>query len=260
MKQLHRVRWIAAVLVLAFAAPSAQAADYGHFVGQVVVDGTPKARKLEVTKGDPAVRDLCCKENDIADQKLVINPENKGLANCFVYLKKCDTSTIHPDLKESKEKEVVQDQKGCKFIPHCVIVRTDQQLVIKSDDPAAHNTNYKPRYNPGDNIVISPNDRVGVKLPNFTLNERYPTGVECNIHPWMSAHWLIVDHPYAAITDKDGKFKIENLPVGKHEFIIHHQLAGMVHYPEKKVIEVVITAGKTADMGVWKTKAEKFNE
>ena len=84
--------------------------------------------------------------------------------------------------------------------------------------------------------------------------------MECNIHPWMSAQWFIVDHPYAAITDKDGKFKIENLPVGKHEFIIHHQLAGMVHYPEKKVIEVVITAGKTADMGVWKTKAEKFNE
>lgn len=29
-----------------------------------------------------------------------------------------------------------------------------------------------------------------------------------------------------AITDKDGKFVIENLPVGKHEFRVWHELRG----------------------------------
>jgi hypothetical protein len=261
MKQQY-LSWLAGLLLIIpnVMTPPLQAAGYGHFTGQVVVEGTPKPRKLEVKKGDPAIRDLCCKEHDIPDQKLVINPKNKGLANCFVYLKKCDTSEIHPDLKVSKVTEVVQLQKHCTFVPHCLIVRTDQHLVIKSDDPAAHNLNYKPRYNSGDGFVLPPNPREGYRLPRFTACERYPTGVECNIHPWMSAQWLIIDHPYAAITDQDGHFKIRNLPAGRHEFIIHHQLAGMVHYPEQKTIEVVISNGSTSDLGVLKVKASKFDE
>ena len=36
--------------------------------------------------------------------------------------------------------------------------------------------------------------------------------VTCDFHPWMKVYWLILDHPYAALTDKDGRFHIENMP------------------------------------------------
>jgi hypothetical protein len=66
--------------------------------------------------------------------------------------------------------------------------------VVKSDDPVAHNTHtYTLRSDPV-NIIIPPNDREGVPVrkPNPEL---LPMPVKCDIHPWMAAHWLIVDHP-----------------------------------------------------------------
>ncbi len=39
-----------------------------------------------------------------------------------------------------------------------------------------------------------------------------PITLKCKIHGWMSAYLWCFDHPYAAVTDKDGNFKIENVP------------------------------------------------
>ena len=33
--------------------------------------------------------------------------------------------------------------------------------------------------------------------------------MKCDVHPWMFAYVGVVDHPYFAVTDKDGNFKIE---------------------------------------------------
>ena len=56
------------------------------------------------------------------------------------------------------------------------------------------------------------------------------------IHVWMGAYILIVDHPYAAVTGKDGRFEIRNLPVGNHEFRIWHEAVG---YLEKKYVVTI---------------------
>jgi hypothetical protein len=70
----------------------------------------------------------------------------------------------------------------------------------------------------------------------------------------MKAHWLILDHPYAAITDADGKFTIKDLPAGDHEVVVWHEGPG---YIERK-LKVKITAGKTTDLGVVKVPAAKM--
>ena len=46
-----------------------------------------------------------------------------------------------------------------------------------------------------------------------------PVYVHCNIHGWMSAYAAALDHPYAAITGKDGSFEIKNVPVGAEVMI-----------------------------------------
>ena len=47
--------------------------------------------------------------------------------------------------------------------------------------------------------------------------------VACNIHPWMKAYVLIQEHPYMALSGKDGIVEIKNVPAGKHEFIFWHE-------------------------------------
>ncbi len=38
----------------------------------------------------------------------------------------------------------------------------------------------------------------------------------------MNANLLILDHPYVAITDKNGEFEIKNVPAGKVNVAILH--------------------------------------
>lgn len=83
----------------------------------------------------------------------------------------------------------------------------------------------------------------------------------------MTAYVLVLDHPYAAVTDKDGKFKIENLPAGELEFRYWHERVGYVTKIEKIVdgkpkientVKLAIAAGKTTDVGTIKIPVARF--
>lgn len=248
-------RLFAAATLVAAMVSAASAADYGKVTGQVVLDGAAPKVALKVKKGDAAVKDpAVCAKDDVPSDDLIVNPENKGISDVFVYIKKVDAAKVHPDLKKSKDAEVVFDQKGCRFVPHTLVVRQDQVVVVKSDDAIQHNTHTYSIRNQGQNFIVGASDRVGVKMPKFSQTESLPFQVKCDIHPWMSAWWLVVDHPYATTTDKDGKFTLDKLPVGEHDIVIWQEAAG---YIEKK-ITVKVTANGTTDLKVIKAPVSKF--
>ena len=131
------------------------------------------------------------------------------------------------------------DQKGCQFEPHTLLVRTDQSVVIKSGDPINHNTHTNPVLGQSANYLMKPNDREGVELANLRAESR-PFKVNCDVHPWMTAWWLVIDHPYAAITDEQGRFSINKLPAGEHEFRVWHE----GRYIDRKFM-ITVKAGQT---------------
>jgi plastocyanin len=57
----------------------------------------------------------------------------------------------------------------------------------------------------------------------------------CNIHPSMSALVVVLDSPYFATTGKDGRFILQNVPVGEYQLHVLHErataetLAALVH-------------------------------
>ena len=229
-------------LALAVSAIPARAADgYGTFKGTIKFDGAAPRLDPVVPQGKADVRDpAVCAAETVPDESLVVNSENHGIRDVFVYIKKA--TTIHPDLVKSEKPEVTFDQKGCKFLPHALFARTDQQVKVVSDDPIAHNTHTFPLRNKANNTVITPNDRKGTNFADPAA-EILPFQVKCDFHPWMSAHWLVLDHPYAAVTDKDGNFRIEKLPAGEYEFVMWQEKAG---YLERKY-KVTITADKATE-------------
>ena len=227
MRKLFSLTTACAMIALAVTALCSSAeAQWGTLKGQVVLDGDiPKIAPL-VEAGNATAKDSAvCAAQEVPDEKLVVDPATKGIANVVVYLAK-KPAKVHPDHATSKEKEVVFDQKNCRFSPHVMIVRTDQQVRVKSGDAIAHNTHTKPVKNNSENLVISPNDRGGVALKPMSIVEKAPIQVTCDLHPWMAAYWVILDHPYAAITDEKGNFEISNLPVGTHEFMVWQESAG----------------------------------
>jgi hypothetical protein len=49
---------------------------------------------------------------------------------------------------------------------------------------------------------------------------------KCEVHPWMFAYAGVCDHPYFAVTDKDGNYKISGLPAGEYTVEAVHRKAG----------------------------------
>jgi hypothetical protein len=233
--------------------------EFGTITGQFLLEGDVPSFKPLVAKGDNKVNDpAICAAADVPDDTLVVDPKTKAIANVFVYLPK--TEKIHPRLKESATKEVAFDQKDCRFVPHALLVRTDQVVRVKSDDSCAHNTKTNSNRNEPVNYLLQPKDRTGREVKN-KAPEKLPIRVECNIHGWMSAWWLILDHPYAAISDDQGKFIIADVPAGEIEVIIWHERLGYVQTAEgQRRHKVQVAAGQTADLGTVKIPAAKFLE
>lgn len=232
-----------------------QAAGWGSVEGQVILDGSVPEVPPLVKKGDAAKKDAeVCAAQSIPDDALAFDAETGGIGNVFVYMLRAPAE-VHPDLKASKESKVNFDQKGCRFIPHGLVVRTDQVVVCVSSDPVAHNVHTSPFANTPSNFIVQPNDKEGmeVKLP---IPEALPVKVTCDIHPWMTAWWVVVNHPYAAITDAQGKFKIENLPEGEHTFRIWHEKAGYID----RNFKITIKDGEVTKLEPTKVPLTSFKE
>lgn len=214
--------------------PVAEGAGPGSFEGIVLYEGdyTPLPALFEQ---GAEVRDKdVCVAVPIPNEKLLVNPDSKGIKNVFVYLDKAPKGAVSAPPPD----EQVFDQSGCVFVPHVMIVRTKKTLLIKSDDTVAHNTHTFPERQAAFNQAIPAKERAGVQM-TYTSPERKPVQVKCDYHPWMEAYHLPIDHSFAALTDAEGKFKIEGLPPGSYTFRVWHEKGGDL----ERGLKVTIKAG-----------------
>jgi hypothetical protein len=206
------------------AAESTTAAGYGTLVGTITYEGDPKPLPPLVPAGDATLKPedrAVCAVHAVPNESLEVNAANKGLANVVIFLDK-RPANIKPELAKPPTEPVLFDQKGCRFLPHVLVVQVGQPLLVVSGDPIPHNTHTRPKRNNEFNQVIPPEDRTG-KACDYKKAEPGPLSVVCDLHTWMKAYHFPLDHPYATVTDKDGKFKIEGLPAGKHSFNVWHE-------------------------------------
>jgi hypothetical protein len=197
--------------------------QWGNVSGTFVYGGSPPTPiPLQVTK-DVEV----CGKHKLVAESLVVSPD-KGLANVVVYLnlgRRDKPPAVHPSYGESAESSIRLDNIDCRFEPHVALLRTNQTLLIGNKDPVGHNT----KIDCISNASINPIVAAGAELPHkFSEAERLPATVSCNVHPWMSAYLVIKDNPYFAVTDENGHFEIQNMPVGKWSFQFWHEKPGYV--------------------------------
>ncbi len=200
------------------AAPAAavKAEGWGTLKGRIVFDGDPPARKVLVPKNDPGAKDSAvCAKTEIKAERLVVDPAGKGVKNAIVYIPK--PTAVNPEAKSARAAQtVVFDQKGCVFEPHVLAAMVGEKIDVKSSDPVSHNINCKVQNN-NFNEAIAPNGEAH-KAP--VAAARQPGLVTCDIHPWMTAYWLVLDNPYFAVTDDKGNFEIKNAPAGTQKVVV----------------------------------------
>jgi hypothetical protein len=207
------------LLVLSVAHSAAQSGyqtvtvnDGGTIAGTVKWTGAvPKIPSVVINK-DPEICDpQAQKKRDL--ERLII-ASGGGVANTVVFLKDISKGKAM-DLPEGRQ---FLNQKTCRYEPHVLLVPGNGTLQLKSSDPILHTVHMSGAsdYNlpfPFANQTVT-----------RTMNREGLVDLRCNAgHVWMNAEMLVVNHPYYAVTDEDGNFKLTNVPPGDYEIEAWHE-------------------------------------
>jgi plastocyanin len=116
--------------------------------------------------------------------------------------------------EQNEPARAVLDQRNETFVPHVLAITTGTTVDFPNSDRIYHNV-----------FSLS-------KPARFDLG-RYPVGrsravrfdkpgivrVFCDIHSHMNAFILVFSHPYFAMTDAEGRYRIEQVPPGAYKVI-----------------------------------------
>lgn len=191
----------------------------GDLTGTVTLKGTPPAEK-DIT---PLHEDSTCgKLPGAATAKTAhyIVGAKGELANCIVIIKGV------PGAKSAgaSAAPLIVDQKSCLYVPQIFAVQTGQKITVKNSDPVMHNVHTTPTA--GSQEFNQAQMAGGADLTITADKPENFLRFKCDVHPWMFAYATVVDHPYFAVTDKDGKFSIKDVPAGKYTVEAAHRKAG----------------------------------
>ncbi len=207
-------------------AAAAPAGDKGSVTGKVSVTG--KIPPMQDLKRNS---DAFCAKKQMKDEEVVAGAHGE-LANVVVHLNGL------PAAPAPKEK-VTLSQDDCMYRPRVLGIVDGQPLDIRNGDPVLHNVHTYEGARTLFNVAQVPG------TPNiektFTQN-----GVmlkfKCDVHQWMTAYVWVQNNPYFAVTDKDGKFEIKDVPTGTWPIEAWHERFGT------KTGKVTVTKDKPAEV------------
>ena len=136
-------------------------------------------------------------------------------SDAVVYIDKIPGKTFMPPTTP-----VILDQVNLRFTPHVLPVLVGTNVAFPNSDPVRHNV-FSPtaswKFNLGTYPRGSTKFRIFDKPGAITLL--------CNVHAEMSAYVIVTETPYSAVTDKDGRFTIRNVPPGTYVLKTWHAKA-----------------------------------
>lgn len=208
----------------------------GNIIGKVTFDGTPAKYKQIDMSPEPN----CAKFYTSPPMpEAVVTGGNNTLQNVVVYV-----SAGAPD--ETSDGPVVTfKQRGCRYNPHVLALRVNQEIWVQNDDSVTHTVHPMARTNKEWNRSQPPG------TPPFAIKYDKPEfiRVRCELHPWMRGIFAVLKNSHYSVTDQSGSFSLPALPPGKYTITAWHETYGEISK------EVVITAGETSNLSfVFKAK------
>ena len=189
---------IALSCIVAVVAMPGAAARVGTIRGRVEV-----RRAVVIPERRPLVAELSTPES-VAARDVADRPRS------VVYLESAPRGAF----EQSEPGHAVLDQRNETFVPHVLAITTGTVVDFPNSDRIYHNV-----------FSLS-------KTKRFDLG-RYPVGhskqvrfdqpgivrVFCDIHSHMNAFILVFSHPFFAVTDTDGRYRIDSVPPGNYSVI-----------------------------------------
>jgi plastocyanin len=121
------------------------------------------------------------------------------------------------------------DQRRCAFVPRVLIVPPGSTVEVLNSDGILHNFHTVSRLNPALNLA----QPARARPLRITLEHPEIVQVKCDIHGtgFMRAWIVVAAHPYYALTDDEGRFRLADVPQGPHTLEVWHELLGAKRVP-----------------------------
>lgn len=183
--------------------------------GVVSFQGTPPpASAIDITS-DPACAFTA--KRKLTSETVVVS--NGHLQNVFVYVKDGLGQYVAPKASAP----VILDQIGCRYEPHVLGVMVGQPLRIVNSDKSMHNVHAMAQENPPWNLSQMPG---AAPIERSFDQPELLMALVCNQHPWMKMYVNVVDNPFFAVSDAQGRFSISGLPPGDYTIEAIHEFLG----------------------------------
>ncbi len=235
---------------------AAESGRWGQFRGRVIFNGPPPAARVvadpdeRIARRDhrggliadvpprrlPDYEVIARRGEPIRSERLLTDPETRGVRNALVYIVK--PSAVRDEARLAAQKTIRFRADRGVFVPHVLAAIQGAEILVSTDDLAVYQVRSQL---PGTEFLVEENDtrlerprvqsRDGMNFLFGNFRDRRqvslrvrpkagkprPMPIGEDIHVWMSAWWLILDHPYFAVTDERGAFEIRDAPAGPQQ-------------------------------------------
>ncbi|MFO0733663.1 MAG: carboxypeptidase-like regulatory domain-containing protein [Nitrospiraceae bacterium] len=166
--------------------------------------------------------------------------QNGGLRNAVVLLEGVETG------KPFDMSVPLIEARDCLFQPWVTIVRNGHAVEVVNMDPVMHDIQgYETSVEAGNRVLFNTplilnhqhqrgnmhamhNHAPGKSLvgPIYLNKGRRTFYMQCGFHAYMESWAMAVNNPYYAVTDEQGKYRLDNIPSGTYQLVVWHPQSG----------------------------------
>jgi plastocyanin len=207
---LAAAAWLAAPPAAAYEAVTV--ADGGAIEGTVTFGGpVPSLPPVPV---DPQHHEFCGAE--VPAEALVVDPAGGGVRYAVVYLEGIDRGKPRPE-----GPPLVLDNRKCLFAPHVLSATLGDTLRVRNADPVLHNI--RARLLGETRTLLNIVQPTQGQETDRDIRRTGVTALSCDAHPHMHGWLLAFEHPYHAVTDARGRFRLADVPPGRYRVVAWHE-------------------------------------
>lgn len=214
--------------------------DGGTIAGIVRLDGpVPKPKGYNLTTLPDQI--YCGRISDGHGWRL-LQPFESGTDGAFrgavVFLETVDKGKPFPASPPPRI-----EAKDCRFLPFINLVRDQHDVVVVNLDPAMHDIQAYETSHLGPRVLFNLPLPISSRYPQqaglsahfhkhyegtpVTPTVRMTKGrrvftMQCGFHAYMESWAVVQNHPYYAVTDESGRFRLTDVPPGTYRVKIWH--------------------------------------